>query len=271
LGNTGNQVFLIFMNEDPKHNPSYIPQIGIPEKEKFQERVSTRAIYHKATSPGFFGLIVIFFFLPFINIKCNGTLMKKYSGIDIIQGDENNADQKNGHLVTGIRQSAFHQFEMARENFRWKQKLEENYEQYIDDAPYFEENIPGDDFFHMPESLNETSRNPTMMRLVTLIALLCAVLGLICSFWKQIIGNYVQIFAAVTGFLCIFFLQFYVKITVPSMTNEGATMLENEYSAPVITTEFALGYWMVLFLFLGVSIVSILKLRWLKKWKAANG
>jgi hypothetical protein len=251
--------------ETPEHKPSYIPQIGIPEREKFQEKVSTRAIYHKATSPGFFGLIVLFFFLPFINIKCGGRLVKEYSGVDIIQGKENVQDKKNGVEVEPVRQSAYHQFEMARENFKWKQKLQEDYEEYVDDAPYFEDDFSAtDDFAKIPETIDDASKNPTAMRLVTCIAFICAVVGLIVSFSGKSITSIVQVILGLVGFVCMLLLERFVKVTLPKMQDMEAA------NNAMVTIELAIGYWMVLFLFLGISIVSFMKLRWQKKWIAAN-
>lgn len=246
--------------EKPKHTPGYIPQIGVPEKEKFEDKTSTGAIYHKATSPVFFGLIIIFFFMPFINIKCGGQLVKKYSGVQIIQGDKNSTDRSNARIITGVQQSAYHQFEMARENFKWREQLKEDYDQYITDAPYFEEYIkPEEEPFKIPENLSETSRDPLMMRLVTMVALLSAIIGLIIGFWQNLRAFYLQLVFASIGLLCIILLQYYIKVTMPKMSGD-------ELDQPMVTTEVALGYWLTLLAFLGATIISVLKVRWFKRW-----
>jgi len=246
--------------EEPKHKPGYIPQIGIPEKEKFQEKISTTAIYHRTTTPVFFGLIFLFFFMPFINVKCGGEVVKKYSGIQIIQGDENSTDQKNGRLLKSTAKSTYHQLEVARENYKWKQKLKEDYEKYITEAPYFEEYVKTEeDPFKIPENLSETSKDPVMMRGVTLVALISAILGLIIGFWQNLRAFYLQLIFAFIGLLCMLFLQYYVKVTMPKMQ-------DGTFNQPIVSIEVALGYWLTLLSFLGATIISILKLRWYKKW-----
>jgi hypothetical protein len=247
--------------DESKHNPTYIPQIGVPEKEKWQEQVKIRAIYHKATSPGFFGLIVLFFFLPFINIKCGGSTVKVYSGYDIVTGNEKITNEEQSRSITGVRQSAYHQFEMAKENFKWKQKLKEDYDQYINDAPYFEDDFSAsDDFIKIPRTYSDISKNPAGMRIVTVIALFCAIIAFGFSFWNSITSGVIQIILGLTGFVNLCMLQFFVIITLPE--RRGGEL----YNEKLVTTEFATGYWVVLALFLGISIITMLKIRWLKKW-----
>jgi hypothetical protein len=256
------QICLVEVDE-PKHNPSYIPQIGIPEKEKFREQVKVRAIYHKATSPGFFGLIVLFFFMPFINIKCGGRTVSVYSGYDIVTGKEKGTNEENAHDFVGVRQSAYHQFEMAKENFKWKRQLKEDYEKYIDDAPYFEDDFSAsEDFMKIPNKYSDISKDPITMRVVTAIGLLCAVIAFAFSFWDSLTSRFIQVILSLAGFINMFLLQFLVSITLP--TRDGMQV----YSNKLVTIEFAIGYWLVLFLFLGISIITILKIRWMKKWKA---
>lgn len=250
-----------------KHNPAYIPQIGIPEKNNFQERNYTRAIYHKATAPGFFGVVVMCFFMSFINIKCNGRLMASYTGMEIVRGvDKSNID---GEIITGVRQSAYNQFRIAKENFKWKRDLEDNYEEHVNNSPYSEDDFSAiDDFYKMPENFEETTTNPKRTRALATIALISALVGFVFALLKGKWGTFAQIIAGLTGFIAMMLIQLYVKITLPKTTSPDSPLYA-EYTAPMVTTEFALGYWLALSLFLGVAIIGFLKLRFQKKMNSA--
>jgi hypothetical protein len=248
-----------------KHTPQYIPQIGIPEKTSFQERNYTRAIYHKATAPGFFGVIILCFFMAFINIKCNGRLMASYSGMDIISGVDKSEKNKSGSTLIGVRQSAYFQFEIARENFTWKKNLAEDYEAHVDDAPYNEEEFSAsDDFNKMPEKFEDTTTNPQRTRMLATIALIAAIAGMGLVLLKGKWGIFFQLSAGIVGFISLMLMQLYVKVTIPRASSTNGP-LYTEFDAPLITTEFALGYWIALFLFLAVFVVGIFKLKFLKK------
>ncbi len=247
--------------EGPNHKPSFIPQIGVPEKEKFQEKMSTHAIYHKVSSPVMFGLLMIFFFMPFINVKCGGQLVKKYSGIDIIQGEQNKEDKKNGRLLKETTVSPSYEYEKAREKNKWKQKLKEDYEKHIHDAPYFEETPvkEDEDPFKIPENLSETSKNPVVMRVLTIIAILCAIVGFICSFKQKKTMYVIQFILSGIGSFCMLILQYYIKVTMPQLSND-------EYQPAIVTIELAMGYWLALILFIGITIINFLKVKWFNKW-----
>lgn len=210
--------------EEPKHNPSYIPQIGLPDKNNFKERTATRAIYHRATAPGFFGVIVLCFFMSFINIKCGGSTIASYSGVDIILGTE----KKSKYLD-----------ELAPKNS-------------VDDLG-------------MPKSKFEDATNsPARTRLFTTLALIAAVAGFSCVLLKGRIGSLIQICSGILGFLFLLTLQYYVKATVPIPYKNDSTF-SNEYTTPMVTTEFALGYWIALFLFLSVGTIGIFRLFYHKR------
>jgi hypothetical protein len=248
-----------------KHTPQFIPQIGIPEKTSFQERNYTRAIYHKATAPGFFGVIVLCFFMAFINIKCNGRVMASYTGMEIVSGIDKSEKTNNGATIIGVRQSAYFQFKIAKENFRWKKNLAEDFETYSDEAPYNENDFSAaEDFNKMPERFEDTTTNPQRTRLLATIALLSALAGIGLVFLKGKWGIFFQILLGFTGFVSLMLMQLYVKVTLPKASSSKGPLF-SEYDTPMITTEFALGYWIALFLFLAVLLVGLFKFRFLKR------
>lgn len=254
-------------NDQNNHQPKYIPQIGIPEKSTFQERNYTRAIYHQATAPGFFGVIILCFFMSFINVKCGGRLVARYTGMDIMRGVDKSGTANNGAVMTGVRQSAYNQFEIAKANFRWKKDLKENYEEYIDDAPTPENDFSAiDDFYKMPNSYEETTRDPKTTSMLARIAFIIACLGCCLSVIKKKLGTGAQIIAGLGGFVSLFLMQLYVKVTLPKPNSDS--VFSNDYSEQMITTEFALGYWVAFFLFLAVAVLGFLKLKWQKKMDA---
>jgi succinate dehydrogenase/fumarate reductase cytochrome b subunit len=249
---------------DTNHQPGYIPQIGIPEKSTFQERNYTKAIYHRATAPGFFGVIILCFFMAFINIKCGGTVVASYTGVEIMRGVDKAGSTKQGITMIGVRQSAYNQLEIARANYKWKKDLKENYETYVDDAPVLENDFSAiDDYYKMPESYEETTSNPKTTSTLASLAFIAACIGSVLSFLKKKFGTVIQIIAGFSGFVLLFMMQLYVKVTIPK--SGSSSMFSNEYSSPMVTTQFALGYWVALFLFLAVAILGLVKLRWQKK------
>ena len=255
-------------DNNEKDKPPYIPYIGIPEKNAFRDRTYTRAIYHRATAPGFFGVIILCFFMSFINIKCGGRIVSSYSGIDIIRGKDHGKQAAHGaNEIIPVRQSAYHQMEKAKKEFTWKRQLKEDYETHVDDAPYDENDFSAmDDFNKAPTNFSDTTKDPFLTRLCVTLALACAIVGLIVCILKGMWTTYVQIVVGFAGFIAMLLLERLIKLTVPTPANKNAPLF-TEYSAPVITTELALGYWMVLFLFLAVAVVGIMKARYFKKWK----
>ncbi len=258
----------------PQHKPSYIPQIGIPEKESFQERTYTRAIYHQATAPGFFGVIILCFFMAFIDIKCNGKLVGSYTGFEIVQGAEDIDDnqenkkpgEKGGRDIIAVRQSAYFQFEKAKESQRWDLPQNDGNDDYKiifeDDFSGLEDPGPIEN-----SSWKDITRDPVGSRIITIIALLCAIAGLGFSFLNAKRGAVFQILFGFAGFISMMLLQGYVKATIPNSNND---VLDPYYSTPTITVEFAIGYWIALFLFLGVGVVGILKLKYLKQYELSK-
>lgn len=255
----------------PNHQPKFIPQIGVPEKTKPEDKVYARALRHKATSPGFFGVIVLCFFMSFIDIKCGGQLVDTYSGIDIVRGKEdisvNNAEPKSsgGDEIIPVRQSAYHQFQKAKEMYAWKSKLKENYEEHIDDGPAFEDDFSGmDDFVNLDNtSWRDITSSPYMARLLTIIAFISALAGFFTSFIQGKLNYLFQIIFGASGFISAFLLQIYIKATLPTST-EG-DLINPTYSAPLVTVEFAIGYWLVLFLFLAITVLGFLKRKFLTR------
>lgn len=251
----------------PNHQPNFIPQIGVPEKKNPEDKVYARALRHKATAPGFFGVIILCFFMSFIDIKCGGQLVDTYSGMDIVTGKEEiktsdgKEKQSGADEIIPVRQSAYHQFQKAKETFAWKSKLKENYEEYIDDGPVFDDDFSGlDDFVNLDDtSWRDITKSPYMARLFTIIALLSAIAGFITSFIKGKWNYIFQILFGLVGFVSAFLLQIYVKVTLP--TSSDVDLINPNYTTPIVTVEFAIGYWLVLFLFLAVTVLGILKAR----------
>jgi hypothetical protein len=255
---------------DNNHQPGYIPQIGIPEKESFQEKTTIRAIYHRATAPGFFGVIILCFFMSFINIKCNGKVVASFSGFNIITGKNNGNGSSERYELTASPSSAYYRLQKAKELFEWKKNLKEDYEKYVDEAPYFEPNESGtEDMGKIPEKFEDTTDHPQEARFFTTLAFLAALGGLILAFLNGKWGAFAQIIMSLVGFISMLALQYYIKITMPT-THEGDTIFQNDYSNKMVTTELALGYWVVLFLFLGVTIIGFMKLRYHRRLNALS-
>lgn len=250
--------------EEPNHKPNYIPQIGIPEKSTFQDKNYTRAVYHKATAPGFFGVIVLCFFMSFINVKCGNSVVATYTGIEIMIGvNKTGISHNNGSVMVGVRQSAYNQLQVAKANFQWKRTLKENFQENADDAPLSDEDFSAmEDFYKMPQSYEDTTSNPKTTSALARLAFIVACIGFVLSFLKSKFGTSVQIAAGIFGFVFLLLMQVYVKVTLPKTSS---STFSNEYSAPMISTQFALGYWVALFLFLAVAVLGILKFKWQKK------
>ncbi len=255
---------------DNNHQPGYIPQIGIPEKEKFQEKTTIRAVYHRATAPGFFGVIVLCFFMSFINIKCNGKVVASFSGFDIMTGKNKGNGKSERYELTSSPTSAYYRLQKAKEFFEWKKNLKKDYEAYIDEAPYHEQSYSEtEDMNQIPEKFEDTTDHPREARFFTILAFLAALGGLILAILKGKWGSFAQIIMSLVGFISMLALQYYIKITMPT-THQGNTIFQNDYSNKMVTTELALGYWVVLFLFLGVTLIGIMKLRYFKRLKLSQ-
>ncbi len=209
----------------PDHNPSYIPQIGIPEKDSPQARDYTRIAFHKVTGPGFFGLIFLLFFLPFINIKCGGKVIQSYSGVDMMVGMKN---------YTPTSESSSNSF------------LEKTISKSVDDP------------------LNYRARYPICTQVATLLAFLCAILGICSIFMKPSTSSWFQILPGFLGLGCLATLQFFVKVSVPEADLNDPLGIEDDRN-PFITVEFALAYWAALLFFLTVAVLGILKNSYLRK------
>jgi len=237
------------------HTPGYIPQIGVPDKNRTGEVEYHRAIYHKATAPGFFGVIILCFFMSFINIRCNGNLVDHYSGFDVIRGKKssmyNNSGENNGTIVS-CKISAYHTLEKKKSG-----------EVFND-----ENSLPSGEFKNpsseIPADIDATSSNPKTTRALAIIALICAACGAVLSLLKKYWGSFSQFLTGLSGFIALLLMQFYLKITVPKVSKPGSPLF-TEYEVPVITTELAFGYWLALFLFLAVSVIGFLRTRYYKK------
>ena len=52
----------------------------------------------KKFSPGFYGVIILCFFMPFVNLTCSGQKIKSLSGFQLITGTEVKANEMFGEL-----------------------------------------------------------------------------------------------------------------------------------------------------------------------------
>ena len=55
----------------------------------------------KKFSPAFYGVIILLFFLPFVNLSCSGKTIMSLSGFQLITGSEYNADSMFGQSTEG--------------------------------------------------------------------------------------------------------------------------------------------------------------------------
>ena len=55
----------------------------------------------KKFSPAFYGIIVLLFFLPFVNLSCSGQTIMSLSGFQLITGSEYKADSMFGETTEG--------------------------------------------------------------------------------------------------------------------------------------------------------------------------
>ena len=55
----------------------------------------------KKLSPAFYGVIVLLFFLPFVNLSCSGQTIMSLSGLQLITGSEYKADGMFGQPTEG--------------------------------------------------------------------------------------------------------------------------------------------------------------------------
>ena len=55
----------------------------------------------KKFSPGFYGIIILLFFLPFVNLSCSGQTIMSLSGFQLITGSEYKADSMFGQTTEG--------------------------------------------------------------------------------------------------------------------------------------------------------------------------
>ena len=190
--------------------------------------------------------------------------MASYSGIEIIRGVDKNNIGKNLKVVNALL--ARHAYEKAKKMAEWKRNMKEDYDEYVDDAPYIEPNLS--EIMNFENSKNHSfgniTRNSQRTRLFTSLALFCSLIGFCCLFIKGKVGIVLQILTGIFGFSFLLTLQYFVKATVP-VPNDKGSLLNMEYTTSLITTEFALGYWVALFLFLAAGIMGILKLKYLRR------
>jgi len=202
--------------------------------------------------------------MSFINVKCGGKIIASYTGVEIMTGVDKSNPKNVGATIIGVRQSAYNQMVVAKENFKWKKELKEDFDEHADDAPINETDFSAvDGFYKIPESLDELTTNPKTTKDLAGIAFIAACVGLILSFFKKKFGTIGIILAGISGFVSMFLMHIYVKVTLPETGSSGT--FSDEYSGTVIKVLFAPGYWVALFLFLVVAIVGILKIRWQKK------
>ena len=55
----------------------------------------------KKFSPAFYGIIILLFFLPFVNLSCSGQTIMSLSGFQLITGSEYKADNMFGQTTEG--------------------------------------------------------------------------------------------------------------------------------------------------------------------------
>jgi len=55
----------------------------------------------KKFSPAFYGIIILLFFLPFVNLSCSGQTIMSLSGFQLITGSEYKADSMFGQTTEG--------------------------------------------------------------------------------------------------------------------------------------------------------------------------
>jgi len=264
---------------EKEHRPTYIPQIGIPEKTVFKDRTSTRAIYHKATSPGLFGLIVICFFMSFINIKCGGTIVARYSGVEIVAGMSKAKNDPGFDNATGSDTKKNNSFVPITFSMYWKAEMCRLDSLYLDEEDSVEEEeiiqVQSDQELEMDKRLNnfddmnktsmdEITRDSTSTRLFTSLALLAAIAGLVLSFIKGKHISLTQVVLGSMGFICLLTLQYYIKTTVPINTT-GQRGLDSKFVNPIVTVSYGMGYWLALFLFLAVAVIGFLRIVYAKR------
>jgi len=55
----------------------------------------------KKFSPAFYGIIILLFFLPFVNLSCSGQTIMSLSGFQLITGSEYKANSMFGETTEG--------------------------------------------------------------------------------------------------------------------------------------------------------------------------